>query len=130
MIVVDTNILVRIAVDDDAGQANRAEAVLRSGPVRLLRTVLLEVEWVLRAIYRLPRERVQAILRGFVMLPEAEIEDGERVMQALDWFEAGLDFADALHLAMADADETFVTFDQGLIRGAARLGLPVPVREP
>ena len=130
MIVVDANILVRIAVDDDAGQADRAEAVLRSGPVRLLRTVLLEVEWVLRAIYRLPRARVQAILRGLVTMPSAEIEDGDRVMQALMWFEAGLDFANALHLAMVDEDGTFVTFDQGLIRRAARLGLAVAVQEP
>ena len=130
MIVVDTNILIRLLVDDDAGQANRAESVMRSGPVRLLRTVLLEVEWVLRSSYRFKPGDIASGLRKVLAYQGVEIEDGDRVMRALGWFEAGLDFADALHLAMADEGETFVTFDQGLIRGTARLGLPVPVQEP
>jgi predicted nucleic-acid-binding protein len=130
LIVVDTNILARFVVDDDKAQADRAQAVLAAGPVRLLPTVLLELEWVLRSSYRLPRTRVLAILRGLTALPAVEIEDADRVAQALDWFEAGLDFADALHLAAAGEGETFVTFDQGLLRRAARLGVAVPVREP
>jgi predicted nucleic-acid-binding protein len=121
---------VRIVVDDDRDQANRAEALLNAGPVRLIRTVLLELEWVLRSTYRLPREKVLAILRGFTTLPAAEVEDADRVDLALDWFEAGLDFADAMHLAAAVEGEAFVTFDQGLIRRAERLSLPVTVRAP
>lgn len=130
MIVADTNILARFVVDDDREQADRAQAVLGAGPVRLLLTVLLELEWVLRSTYRLPRARVLAILRGVTALPKVEVEDADRVAKALDWFEAGLDFADALHLAAAGEGESFVTFDQSLIRRAARLGMAVPAREP
>jgi predicted nucleic-acid-binding protein len=130
VIVADTNVLVRLLVDDDAAQADRAEAMLRAGPVRLLLTVLLELAWVLRASYRLPRPRVLAILRGLVALPMVEVEDPDRVARALDWFEAGLDFTDALHLAAAAEDQAFVTFDQDLVRRAGRLDLPCPVGEP
>jgi predicted nucleic-acid-binding protein len=130
VIVADTNVLVRLLVDDDAAQADRAEAMLRAGPVRLLLTVLLELAWVLHASYRLPRPRVLAILRGLVALPMVEVEDPDRVARALDWFEAGLDFTDALHLAAAAEDQAFVTFDQDLVRRAGRLDLPCPVGEP
>lgn len=128
--VADTNILVRVVVDDDRDQADRAQALLNAGPVRLVRTVLLELEWVLRSTYRLPRQTILAILRGFTTLPAAEVEDADQVDQALDWFEAGLDFADAMHLAAAVEGETFLTFDRDLIRRAARLGIAVPVRAP
>jgi predicted nucleic-acid-binding protein len=130
LIVLDTNVAVRFVVDDDREQADRVERLLLQGSVRLLRTVLLETEWVLRSRYRLSRGQVLAALRGLATLPRAEVEDADRVARALDWFEAGLDFADAMHLAAADDDGTFVTFDQGLIRRAARLSLAVPVREP
>jgi predicted nucleic acid-binding protein len=63
-------------------------------------------------------------------MERVEVEAADRVALALDWCEAGLDFADALHLAAVVEGETFVTFDQSLIRHAARLGLPVPVRAP
>jgi predicted nucleic-acid-binding protein len=97
----------------------------------LLRTVLLETEWVLRSRYRLSRGQVLAALRGLTTLPKVEVEDADRVARALDWFEAGLDFADAMHLAATAEEETFVTFDRDLIRRAAgRGGLAVPVREP
>jgi predicted nucleic-acid-binding protein len=130
LIVADTNILVRLVVDDDVAQADRAEAVLRSGPVRVLLTVLLELEWVLRSSYRLPRPKLLMILRGLTALPMVEVEDADRVARALDGFEAGLDFADALHLAAAGEGEIFITFDQHLIRDAGRLRFAVPVQEP
>ena len=40
-----------------------------------------------------------------------------------------MDFADALHLAKAQAYEAFITFDKRLIATAANLS-PVPVRLP
>jgi predicted nucleic acid-binding protein len=43
------------------------------------------------------------------------------VAQALVWAEAGVDFADALHLASAASCEAFVTFDKQLARRARGL---------
>ena len=43
--------------------------------------------------------------------------------QALQGFEGGLDFADALHAAQRRDGERFVTFDRQLARRAPRAGV-------
>ncbi len=55
MIAFDTNLLVRIAVNDDLKQAELAEQLLDSNEVFVPRTVLLETEWVLRSVYKKSR---------------------------------------------------------------------------
>ena len=55
MIAFDTNLLVRIAVNDDEKQAEIAEQLLETHQVFIPRTVLLETEWVLRSIYKKSR---------------------------------------------------------------------------
>lgn len=131
MILADTNVVVRLLVEEDsAGQSHAAEAAMRGGAVRLLPTVIMETEWVLRSSYRFSPRDIARALRRLIALEGVEVEHAERVARALDWFEAGLDFADALHLAAVGDGETFVTFDRGLIRGAARIGVAVPVKEP
>lgn len=80
---------------------------------------------MLRSRYRFGFHAIAAALRRLIALPTVALEDAERVGRALDRFGAGLDFADAMHLAAANRGETFVTFDQALIRRAAGLGVPV-----
>jgi len=46
-----------------------------------------------------------------------------RVGDALDWFEQGMDFADALHLASAGRECPLATFDAALVRKARQFGL-------
>lgn len=130
MIAVDTNVVVRYLVEDDVAQTDRAEVVLRSGAVLVLKTVLLEAEWVLRTAYRLDRAAIGAGLRGLIGLPGIEVEDGEVVARAFAWFEQGLDFADALHLASSGRVEAFATFDRALRRRAATLSGAPPVIAP
>lgn len=50
------------------------------------------------------------------------------LLYALKWFEAGMDFADALHLAVSDQDETLSTFDQDFAKAAKRAGAFPEVR--
>ena len=130
MRVVDTNIVVRFLVDDDPAQAERAQRVLSGGDVLVPTTVVLEAEWVLRSTYRLSRQRIAAILRGLMGLPGVSVERAGVVGRALGWFQAGLDFADALHLAATPEGADFVTFDRALARRAAALPGTPPVREP
>jgi predicted nucleic-acid-binding protein len=119
--VVDTNLVVRLLVDDDRSQADRAQEIIETGDILLLNSVILETAWVLRSLYRLPPTRIASILRGLIGLPGVALESAQTVAKALDWFEAGLDFADAMHLAATPADAEFVTFDQALVRDAAKL---------
>lgn len=53
MVAVDTNVLVRLLVNDDARQARRARALFEREEIFISPTVLLESEWVLRSAYGL-----------------------------------------------------------------------------
>ncbi len=121
VIAVDTNILVRYLIEDDVAQTDRAEAVLRSGAVLLLKSVLLETEWVLRGLYRFARPAIQDGITRLLGLPGIEIEDRPAVARALEWYRNGLDFADALHLASGVRADSFATFDRALRRKARTL---------
>jgi predicted nucleic-acid-binding protein len=131
MIVVDTNIVVRFLVDhDDAGQRRAAAATMAGGDVLLQTGVLLETEWVLRSRYGFKRTDIVAALRALMGLDGISTENSDEVQRALDWHGAGLDLADALHLAGTRPNDVFVTFDRGLIRQAGRLAGAPPVRAP
>jgi predicted nucleic-acid-binding protein len=45
----DTNVLVRLLVVDDPAQTARASSMFEQGDILILKTVLLEAEWVLRS---------------------------------------------------------------------------------
>lgn len=57
MIAIDTNVVVRYLVADEDEQFRRSAALIEGEPVFLCTTVLLEVEWVLRSLYRLERTK-------------------------------------------------------------------------
>jgi predicted nucleic-acid-binding protein len=122
MVAVDANVVVRYLVQDDAGQALRATRLLRSQPVWLAKTVLLECEWVLRGAYQFPPDEIAAAFRALLGLANVEVEDAPAVAAALHAVERGMDFADALHAASA-ATRRFVTFDTAFIKRAAKAGI-------
>jgi predicted nucleic-acid-binding protein len=124
MLAVDTNIVVRYLTTDDPAQAKRARNLVDGNPIFVPTTVLLESEWVLRS-YRLTREQVLAQLRDFLSLATVTAENPVRVSRALAWAQAGMDFADALHLAAAEDCEAFITFDRLLVKAARSRGLAV-----
>lgn len=126
---IDTNILVRFLTNDDEEQARRARQVLADHEVSVSSTVLLEAEWVLRAGYKLPAQAVLQALDAFVNLPQVRPVEPDRVGKALGCAMAGMDFADALHLAAAEGCESFISFDRGLQKTAERIGA-VRVLEP
>ncbi|MCE2969429.1 MAG: type II toxin-antitoxin system VapC family toxin [Burkholderiales bacterium] len=125
MIAVDTNVVVRLLVADDAAQARRATALFERGPVFIPVTVLLETEWVLRGAYALERTQINRLLHLLLGLPGVEMAEPEAVMRALERHAEGLDFADALHLALAGDAESFATFDRRLLRASKVGGLPI-----
>ncbi|MGE5269968.1 MAG: type II toxin-antitoxin system VapC family toxin [Thiohalocapsa sp.] len=129
MVAVDTNVIVRYLTGDDPQEFTRAKAVIDAGDVFLPTTVLLEAECVLRSLYRYPRSRIAEGLRSLAGLVEINLEEPSLTAKALDWFEGGLDFAAALHLARSAHCEAMITFDRAFIRGGERLG-GIPVRAP
>jgi len=123
MTSLDTNVVVRLIVGDDARQAHAAERLVASRPCRIATTVLLETEWVLRAAYELPAKTIAAALRNLLALENIDAADPALADRALTAYESGLDFADALHALQGTEDDEFRTFDRALMRGAAKCGL-------
>ena len=124
MTALDTNVLVRIITNDDRAQAARAARFLREQErVFVSKTVLLELEWVLRSAYKIGPNAIISALRDVLSVFNVEIEDEALVRQAIEWYEKGMDFADTLHVASAGPKRKFATFDKRLRQKVRRLGL-------
>lgn len=123
-VVIDTNVLVRLATGDHAHQHARAQALFAAEQVRVLLTVVLETEWVLRSRYGYAPEQFASFVHWLLASPGVAVEDADAVEQALAWHGQRMDFADALHLARGGGDR-FLSFDRALARQAAALELIV-----
>lgn len=121
MISLDTNALVRLLIVDDSAQTLAVRKLAEQERILLLRTVLLETEWVLRGRYALERERIAAFFTGLADTENFVLEDELSVRRALDAYGQGLDFADAMHWASA-ADTPLHTFDGKFAKRARKLG--------
>ena len=123
MIAVDTNILVRYAVKDERHQTALATSFLATNQCYVLKTVLLELVWVLSSPlgYQLDRAMVIGRVRHILGLPMIVMEDALQAAQALDWYEKGMDFGDALHLAASQHLKGFATMDGRLTRKASQV---------
>ncbi len=130
MMGLDTNILVRYYVEDDADEATArqhqsAKRLMESGhPLMVSKTVLLEFEWVLRGYYGFDKTSILSALRHLLSLTQLTVEDRPTVEQALSHAQAGIDLADAMHYASYRECDSMASFDdKKLARRAKRLGL-------
>jgi predicted nucleic-acid-binding protein len=123
MRALDTNVLVRLLLADDLAQLNAAKKLLSqaqefTSPI----TVIQELVWVLEANdYTVAQ--VQHALDLLLCLPNFKPAHWTELRQALIWYGEGMDFADALHLALRDSAKQLLTFDKGFIKLAKRQGL-------
>ena len=121
MIAVDTNLLVRILTNDDPIQARRAVKILQSDDVFIPKTVILETQWVLNYAYAIHKADIISGFQKLLGLPNVYAEDCETVIQAISWYQQGLDFADALHLASSRESDKFATFDAAFAKKACKI---------
>ncbi len=129
MKAIDTNLIVRILTNDDPDQAVRAQMQVDREDVLVLTTVVLETAWVLKSVFKQSGAEVAQLLEAFAGLPNVVLEEPDRVARALKAARAGMDMADALHLAGANDCEAFLSFDGRMARAARENGFIV-VREP
>ncbi len=139
MIGLDTNVLARYYTasgsKDDAATTKQCEAArqLIEGGKRLMvsKTVLLELEWVLRGAYDVGLADLQLVFSHLLSLSQVEIEDRVAVQSAVAALEQGFDFADALHHASYRSCSSVATFDdKGFARRAKKVGLKPAVSVP
>jgi predicted nucleic-acid-binding protein len=119
---IDTNILVRLLTKDDAQQYALSRNLFETETqIFIADTVILETEWVLRFAYEFNPSQISAAFRKLLGLPNVKLSNGFQVAQAIHWYEQGLDFADAFHLALSQHQSALKTFDAGFIKKAKGL---------
>jgi len=134
MIGLDTNVLARYYVaSPDAPtqqQSALARALIESGKrLFVSKTVLLELEWVLRGYYKSSPEDVMTVMRHLQSLPNVEFEDSQALNWSIDALADGFDFADALHHASNRQCVQVATFDdRKFARRATERGWKPPVK--
>ncbi len=87
MATLDTNVVVRLVVEDDPEQSRLAEAAWRSALEEdgafLSKVVLVETSWVLRTAYRFDAQTIASTLTRLLSVDGVKIEDEDEVRRAL-----------------------------------------------
>lgn len=102
MIGLDTNILLRLWLDDDPAQNGRIDRLLAEqgsapGSLLLSDVVLAEAVWTLHSAYRQDKAAQLLALRSLLAEPAFAFEDRDGVALAVSLFEQhGCGFADCL----------------------------------
>ena len=105
MLGLDTNVLVRLLMEDEAAQTRRARnlvdaAVAEQEAVLVSLPVLLKTEWVLRSRYEVPPETILGLFRAALEARELAFEDEAAVEEALfNWQDGPSGFSDCLIMA-------------------------------
>ncbi|EXI66577.1 MAG: putative nucleic-acid-binding protein [Candidatus Accumulibacter adjunctus] len=121
---LDTNVLVRYIMQDDAEQSLLSTRLVESlsvespGFVALISVV--ELGWVLNSAYDLDRNQIAEAFEGLLRTKEIVVERAETVWKALRIFQrTNADLADCLieRSAAAAGCSMTVTFDRGAVKG-------------
>lgn len=123
-IAVDTNILIRAVVCDDAKQAAVAARLLKKAEIIAVSlTCLCEFVWVLRRVYGFGQSDIQAAL--LTLLNAGNVAVNRPAADAgLAMLDAGGDFADGVIAFEGKwlGSETFMSFDRKAVALLVRQG--------
>ena len=125
MIGLDTNVLVRYIMQDDAKQAAKAttliERLTAAAPGFITLVSVVELVWVLSSCYDLSRAQVAQALEIILRSKQLIVDQAEHVVRALRAFSAGnADFADCLieRMAASAGCAQTMTFDSAAAKTA------------
>jgi predicted nucleic-acid-binding protein len=120
VIGLDTNVLARYIMQDDAKQSPLANKLVESltvdAPGFIALVSVVELVWVLSSAYQLDRPQLTAVLEGLMRTKELIVERAEIIWQAVRVFRGtSADFADCLieRSAMSAGCDRTMTFDRG-----------------
>jgi predicted nucleic-acid-binding protein len=117
-VTLDTNVLVRLATQDDPGQAALALRVLQKASLIAVPTpALCEMVWVLLRGYRYTPAQVAHALRTLLQVRQVVCHT-PTVLAGLAQLDRGGDFADGVIAAEGEllGGTEFVSFDQQAIQ--------------
>lgn len=121
MIAVDTNILVRIFIDDlETAQVNRSRELAKKAKyIYLAAVVLVETVWVLTRAYELNKQQIINIMQEIYENSAFVVEQEQIFLEALTYYKNNnADFSDCMILAAAKAADVkhLYTFDAKFAR--------------
>lgn len=120
MQAIDTNVLVRFLVQDDAAQAHIATQLLANAetakqPLFVSQVVVLELMWVLQSVYEVPRDAILASLEELLAMAALTFQDALSIRDFVNNAQNNTyDLADLLiaQIAQSKGCETTLTFDR------------------
>jgi predicted nucleic-acid-binding protein len=119
MLAIDTNVLVRLVVDDDPRQTQMAKESTAHG-AWVSHLVLAESMWVLAGNFGLSRGDIVNTIKTLLTHPNVAFEDANVVRAALNHFSQrrNVDFSDCLILEIARkaGHKPLATFDRDLAK--------------
>jgi predicted nucleic-acid-binding protein len=125
MIGLDTNVLVRFFIQDDAQQCSNVDAIMSAlsaedqGWIGV--AVLMELAWVLSRTYRLERIQIADCFHCLLSSSEIAVEQTDAVRQAVEMYRTtNVSFADCLITASARGAgcSAILTFDVDAAKSA------------
>lgn len=123
-VILDTNVIVRLMVDDDEEQAAQAAALVDMQTAVVPPIALCEAAWVLRSSYGFRSYDIRDALAA--LLGYASVKtDRDAAALGFAFLDAGADFADGMivHQGRVLGGDQFVTFDRRARAAAMTLGL-------
>ena len=122
MIGVDTNVLLRLWLNDDRAQSKRIDQLLAEhgglpGSLLVTDVVLVEAVWTLKSAFEQDKQAQLIAVRSLLEETAFAFEDREAVAAALTLFESGsCGFADCLVVAKhaRQGCDFTATFDRGM----------------
>ncbi|MCL2459654.1 MAG: type II toxin-antitoxin system VapC family toxin [Desulfobulbus sp.] len=124
-ISVDTNVLARAVLQDDAKQGRTASKLLKEASlIAVSLPCLCELVWILRRGAKLSKEDVAVTLRD-LLAADKVVMNRPAVEAGLAILEAGGDFADGVMAYEGKwlGGETFVSFDKQAVEVVTQQGL-------
>jgi len=117
---LDTNVVIRYVVQDDARQSALATRLIerslsQENPGFITTVTLCEIAWVLADCYSADKERIRDVIEALLATKQLKIESADLVWRALKaWGSSSADFSDALigQIVIANSGSKTVTFDK------------------
>ena len=129
MRAVDTNIILRLMMNDDAVQVGVARRLLAE-PALVGTAVLMEAAWVMESTYELPRRVIAAAYEALLDIPTVHVPDERGVRWAIGRYrDHRADLADMLHIVAARGASSFASFEKKLASQAGE-DTPVSIERP
>lgn len=121
MIALDSTVLARLVTNDDAQQGHQAVQLIDSREAFFVPlTVSLELEWILRSLYKLEVNTIANAFEGLMSIRNLSFQNDADLSAALALYLKGMDFAGALHLVSSKNCERLMTFDMRFAQAAKR----------